>query len=388
MVVKDEALLIAQAIESVRHVVDEIVVVDTGSTDDTREIAARCGARVYAHAYDGNLGKARNAYMDLARGAWVLVLDGDEKIAQRDAATIRALTEDIGSVAYRFIVHNYTRSLDLLCDWHPNSGTYQEEEAFSQCPGHSRFRVVRLFRRLPTVRYEEGYSGHTNPLRSLRAVGGAVRDADVVIHHFQCRKGGEGFVMRKQHERLASEQKHLALCPDDALAHLNVGRTLFALGQDAEALGHLDRAVDLDAHSEQARLSRAIVRYETGDYTGAVADLDAAVSAAPTFADGWTVLGMAYHALDRREAATDAFTAALALRPQHPVALNSFGVLLMDLGEGVRAEQYFRQALAVLPDHPTARANLETLLNGAALRSADADDYTLVPEISDEGHHV
>src|SRR6187401_944284 len=98
MMVKDEELLLEQAITSVRHVVDEIVVVDTGSTDRTREIAERCGARLYEHAWDANFGQGRNTYLDHARGEWVLVLDGDEKIAALDAVRIRALTEEAGTV--------------------------------------------------------------------------------------------------------------------------------------------------------------------------------------------------------------------------------------------------------------------------------------------------
>lgn len=383
MMVKDEELLLEQAIASVRDIVDEIVVVDTGSTDRTREIAVRCGARLFEHAWDGNFGLGRNAYLDHARGEWVLVLDGDEKVAARDAVRIRALTDNAGAVAYRFLVHNYTRGFDLLCDWHPNDGLYPEEESFSQCPGYSRFRVARLFRRWPAVRYDEGPSAHTNPLRSLRATGGTIGDADIVIHHYQYRKGGEAFVARKQRERLEGERKHLDLHPEDALAYLNAGRTLFSLGDDDLALHHLNRAVELDSEAEQARLSRAIVRYETGDYSGAASDLEAAVAFAPAFADGWTVLGMAYHALERPEAAAAAFAKALALQPSHPMALNSFGVLLMDLGELERAEQKFRQALAILPEHPAARSNLRALLE-----SGNTVDESFVAEVADKADEV
>jgi Tfp pilus assembly protein PilF len=389
MIVKDEEMLLPQAIESVRDVVDEIVVVDTGSTDRSREIAASCGARVYEHAWDGRFGPARNAYLRWARGQWVLVLDGDEKIARRDALVLRRLTEDTGTAGYRLPVHNYTRSLDLLCDWHPNRGAYPDEEEFSQCPGYSRFRVVRLFRRAPHVRYEEGYSTHTNPSRSLRAAGGVMRDGDVVIHHFQYRKGGEAFIARKQLQRLANERHHLELYPDDAMAHLNVGRTLLLLQQDDEALWHLTRAVTLSDDPGPAFLSRAIARFETGQYAGAAADLEAAVGLFPEFFDAWAVLGIVYHALDRHTAATEAFARALALHPLHPVALNSFGVLLLDVGDTAGAVDYFRRALAVLPDYPTARANLASALERHSASSVDpANDQPLRVEIDDKREDV
>ena len=369
MTVKNEAQLIERAIDSVRAAVDEIVVVDTGSTDDTREIAARCGARVYEHAWDGRLGPPRNASLRLAHGRWVLVLDGDETIAQRDTAALRELIADPQAVAYWFMVHNYTRSFDLLCDWHPNRGGYPEEEEFSQCPGHSRFPVLRLFRREDSVRYEEGISSHISPVESLRALG-SFRNADVVIHHFQYRKGGEAFIARKQRERLADEQQHLEHRPDDGLAHLNVGRTLFALGDDEPALVHLDRAVEL-SDDPRALISRAIARFETGAFDGAAADAADAARYSAQSADAWCILGMAEHARERYAAAAEALRTALVLRPLHPLALNSFGVLLMDRGDVAGAADYFRRALASLPDFPAARANLADVLARAHLHDAD-----------------
>jgi Flp pilus assembly protein TadD len=92
---------------------------------------------------------------------------------------------------------------------------------------------------------------------------------------------------------------------------------------------------------------------------------------------------MAYHALERPEAAAGAFAKALALHPSHPVALNSFGVLLMDLGDLARAEQFFRDALMVLPEHPAARANLEALLEQRS-SSSDAVGEALTAKLADE----
>jgi tetratricopeptide (TPR) repeat protein len=374
MIVRDEELLLRQAIESVRAAVDEIVVVDTGSVDRTRDIARECGARLFERPWTGRFDVARNAYLELARGDWVLVLDGDEKIAQRDAGGLRELTRNSGTAGYRFTVHNYTSSLDLLCDWHPNRGAYPEEEAFSQCPGYSRFQVARLFRRAPGIRYDEGYSAHTNPLKSLHATGEAVRDAGVVIHHFQCRKGGERFVAEKQLARLEMERRHLEQAPNDALALLNVGRTLFSLGRDSEALQYLDRAVAVGERDEQTRVSRAIVRYEAGDYGGAIDDLVVALKERADFADAWTVLGMAHHAAERPDDARIALERAVAVHPFHPIALNSLGVVLMDLGDTAGAERSFRAAMAVLPEHPLARENLAVLLGSDAASVGDDDE--------------
>ncbi len=382
MTVKDEAQLIGRAIDSVRGFVDDVVVVDTGSSDATREIAAACGARVYERPWDGRFGTARNASLELARGEWALVLDGDEAIAPQDAGLIRDLIRDPEAVAYRLPVHNYTRSFDLLTDWHPNRGRYPEEETFSDCPGYSRFFVVRLFRRASGVRYDDAISSHINPVRSLDALGASIGDAPVVIHHFQFRKGGEAFIAEKQRLRLADEQRHLEQCPGDALAHLNVGRTLFALGDDARALWHLDRAVELTEEPSRALLSRAVVRLEIGDPDRAAEDVATALHRLPEYSDAWIVLGIAEHARGDYAAAEVALSTALRLRPWHPLALNSLGVLRLDRGETAAAADCFRQALRSLPDFPAARANLAEAL--AASGASDGADESLAVQIGEK----
>src|SRR5262249_44652294 len=77
MVVKNEEQLIGASLASIRSIVAEMIVVDTGSTDKTPSIATAAGARVIHYPWDGSLGRARNAYLSAARGAWILILDGD-----------------------------------------------------------------------------------------------------------------------------------------------------------------------------------------------------------------------------------------------------------------------------------------------------------------------
>src|SRR6185369_15137649 len=91
-IVKDETARLAACLESVSGTVDEIVIVDTGSTDDTVELARARGARVVSWAWRDDFAAARNESLRHARGDWVLVLDADERLAL-GAPTVR------GSVA-------------------------------------------------------------------------------------------------------------------------------------------------------------------------------------------------------------------------------------------------------------------------------------------------
>ncbi len=91
MIVKNEERFLAECLESVRDCVDEINVVDTGSTDATIAIARRFGANVIERAWRNDFSWARNESLALATRRWVLVLDADEEIAREAVPLLRAL---------------------------------------------------------------------------------------------------------------------------------------------------------------------------------------------------------------------------------------------------------------------------------------------------------
>lgn len=95
MIVKNEEECLAQCLESVRGVVDEIVILDTGSTDGTREIARRYTDRVYDYGWEDDFSKARNASFSLASKPFILWLDADDVIDPDDAEKLAALKETL-----------------------------------------------------------------------------------------------------------------------------------------------------------------------------------------------------------------------------------------------------------------------------------------------------
>ena len=78
MIVKNESRLIADCLRSARGICKQLVVVDTGSDDDTAAIAAAEGAEVYHHPWPGHFSTARNISLEYATEDWILILDGDE----------------------------------------------------------------------------------------------------------------------------------------------------------------------------------------------------------------------------------------------------------------------------------------------------------------------
>ncbi|MBK7702357.1 MAG: glycosyltransferase [bacterium] len=130
MIAKDEEATIGQTIKSALAVVDEIVVGDTGSSDNTRLIAEGYGARVVDVPWDDDFAAARNAVLAEARSDWILVLDADERLQPVRPVEMQRLLSEPDAAGYR---------VAILA-----GGQERGEESATQ---------VRLFRNHPYVRY-------------------------------------------------------------------------------------------------------------------------------------------------------------------------------------------------------------------------------------------
>lgn len=367
MIVKNEGLLIGNSLGSVKEIADEIVIVDTGSTDRTCEIAEALGARILQHSWDGSDGRARNLYLRAARGDWILVLDGDEAIARRDLAKIKSLVRKRSFIGYRLTVRNYTDDYDLMWDWHPNDRAYSREEMLSSCPGWIRTQPLRLFRNFPDVEYVESTSVHTNPIASLRRYAGHIeRQHDVVIHHFQYLKGGGGFLSGKQRLRLEGEISHVKRFPQEPYPYLNVAKTLFAERRDAEAISYLSNAVKLDPSFHDAYQLWGMIELENGNFRSAKRHLKRAIQVKPESADAWALLGMVLVEDGNPKVGISALRNAIQLHPNHLLAHNSLGVLYEDLGMYDEARQEYLTALTLHPRFRPAEANFARLTRAHA----------------------
>lgn len=80
MIVKNEERMLPRCLQSIKNIADEIIVVDTGSTDRTMEIARSFGARVYEHPWQKDFSLHRNQSISYATGDWILQIDADEEL--------------------------------------------------------------------------------------------------------------------------------------------------------------------------------------------------------------------------------------------------------------------------------------------------------------------
>lgn len=200
MIVRDEASMLPAFFESVTGLWDELVIVDTGSEDETVSLCEAAGARVVHFEWVDDFSAARNAGLEVAEGEWILFLDADERPSPEIRDQIREVTRarDIGAatvVMRNELPHGNHRDASLL----------------------------RLFRSHSSVRFR--YPIHEDISRPvldrLRATGRSLRHLDGVVRHL-------GYVRQTMVDRdkkmrdLRMLQRCLENDPDDLYVHFKL----------------------------------------------------------------------------------------------------------------------------------------------------------------------
>ena len=110
MIVKNEARCLARCLSSVQSLVQEIIIVDTGSTDDTKHIACRYNAIIHDFAWINDFSAARNFALEKATGDWILVLDADEYASEPLLHSISLFIQGDKAVGRLKIVSDFRRN--------------------------------------------------------------------------------------------------------------------------------------------------------------------------------------------------------------------------------------------------------------------------------------
>ncbi len=214
MIVKNEESFLAECLQSVKDVADQIVVVDTGSTDRTVAIAKQFGAEVHHFTWQDDFAAARNASLKYARGNWIFWLDADERLTPESVPVLqRLLRPEKKPVAYRVTIKN------VMADG----------KTFKISTGH------RLFTNHKKI-YFEGRV-HEQIIYSVARNGGEEREAPIQLFHLGYGLSAEAQQAKDQRNRrlllkMVEEQ------PQNAYAHYTLGQNYNLSGEYAKALEH------------------------------------------------------------------------------------------------------------------------------------------------------
>lgn len=293
MIVKDEEANLPRCLQSLKPIVDELVIVDTGSTDRTGQLAEIFGARLFERPWDGDFAAARNAALEQASGDWILVMDADELIAPQDHERFRhCLRLDSTPAGYIMLTRNYRNSVSIE-GWQANDGSYPLQE---QGGGWVASSKIRLFPNQAAIRFEKPV--HELVDYSIDRLQLPVRSLDIPIHHYGYLDADRQRCKQEQYYRLGCEklrqaggsdlkslselavqaaelgyyqqaielwQQVLAIDANFVLAWFNLGYCHLQLGDIAQAFNLSQRALALAPNHREAALNAAIAAFCLGN---------------------------------------------------------------------------------------------------------------------------
>lgn len=217
LIVRDEAAVLPRCLASIRELVDEIVVVDTGSTDGSPRIAAEFGARVFGFDWRNDFAAARNAALEHARGRWILYIDADECAGPLGREALASHLTDRGLVA-------------SMVRFRPRTG-------------FTRYQQYRLFRNDPRIRFRNVIHETMVPdvETVMRTDGLRIGHSELAIDHF----GYDGNQDAKHRRNIPLLRERLARDPEHVYSWNHLGQALAGLGDVDGALAAWWRAVDV-----------------------------------------------------------------------------------------------------------------------------------------------
>ena len=354
MIVRNEARTLARCLESVSGAVDEIVILDTGSTDETKEIAGRYTDRVYDYVWQDDFSAARNASLALGTKPYLLWLDADDMLEREDRAKLIALKSRLdGSVDA--VMTPYYYAFD-------DSG-----------------RPSFVFERERIIRADAGFR-FEGAVHEAIAVGGRVLHEDVIVRHM--RKGEENHTARN----LAIYERQLAagkpLSPRDRYYYARELMAAERLREAEEAFGQYLQGSGSAENRMDARMQRAECLRRLGKTDEAMRQLLLALDDGCPRAETLCAIGALCMGRDD-EAAVFWYRAALLCgEPRTDSAFTqpaAYGYIpLMQLcvlydrrGEHCEASRMNERALLLRPDDPAAlrnRAYFEALFDRERIR--------------------
>jgi O-antigen biosynthesis protein len=325
MIVRDAARDLALCLESVRGIADEIVIADTGSADNSVDLARNLGARVIRIPWENDFARARNFSLAEVTADWVLSMDADERLDPAAGQRLPPLLASRTARAYQVPIRNYVLTLDERI-WdrpaRPNDSPLPEAKNY---PAYVDHENVRLFRRDPNL-YFVGRVHETVGPRVLET-GGRLGRADFLIHHFGLAVDPQTQNRKNIYYRELSIQKVQEM-PQSAQAHFELGMVETS---EERALHCFNLACELK----------------------------------PDFTEAWIFAGMMHRKLEHFQEALMALTRAWKLAPANSLIAESLGDVYYDIGDFQQAEKEYRRARKLGP----ARAGLDSKLGLVQVRN-------------------
>jgi tetratricopeptide (TPR) repeat protein len=332
MIVRDEERRLADCLQSVAGVFTQTVIVETGSKDNTKDIAREFGVELYEAPWRDSFAAARNEALSKATGQWVFWMDADETIpAESVEPILRRAIEATAEVA-GFIVPVQFAGSDA-----------------------TRADHIKLFRNIEGLQWR--YRVHEQIYPALREHGRIERLDAFVLHT------GYDNTPQAQHRKRARNDRLLKLdfkdSPDDPLVLFNLGVEAHGRERHMDAVRWLEKAIPLIPPSESyIRKAFALLagsRQGVGDVAGALTACEVGLKLLGTDPELHFRAGQALGALGRYEEAKQQYLLVADRAPDYfssldtevlgPKRDHNLAVVCMQLGEQFEAKEWLRKAI-------------------------------------------
>lgn len=306
MIVKNEESVIKRCLDSIKDIADEIIIVDTGSTDRTIEIAESFGAKIIRHEWKDDFSEARNVCLQNAASDWILTLDADEFIERKDLINIKRIMEFENFDAFRLTLFNYSNNENDV-------GWMRLSEKRGGYSGYLPIEIARLFRNNKKYRYEGAV--HETIENSIMKNKGRISSIDIPIHHFG---GFDETLKEKQLKYLEYSKKRIEKNPDDAKAYCDIAVISFKfLGNIEEAIKNLSKAIEVDKKYIRSYIILGEIYVYLKKYGDAASCYEKIIKIDNKNSDAYFNLGQIYFELKKYKEACEFYKMALELGCMH-----------------------------------------------------------------------
>ncbi|NES82668.1 MAG: tetratricopeptide repeat protein [Moorea sp. SIO2B7] len=367
MIVKNEEASLPRCLTSVKDVVEEMVILDTGSTDKTMEIAQEFGARIYHFQWCNDFAAARNEALKYVQGEWVLVLDGDEVLTSEIVPHMQQAMEGDNNLVINLVRHEIEALqspyslVSRLFRNHPKvkfSRPYHsmvDDSVAQLLQQESHWRVVSL---TPVAILHYGYQPEAiaslnKSIRAQQAMEGYL--ASHPNDPYTCSKLAPIYIKEGQ------VKKGIKLLKSGLKSNLATPGVLFELqyhlGNVYARQQNLDQAA---VHYQKAINQPILPQLKLGAYNNlgnllmAAGDLQSAKQAYetvlkidPNFALGYYNLGMTLKAQGNFVEAITSYQEAIKLNHNYAFAYQNLGVVLLKIGNVLESLEAFKKAISL-----------------------------------------
>ena len=361
MIILNEEEWLENCLNSIKDLVDEIIIVDTGSTDNSKEIAKKFTDKIYDFKWCEDFSAARNFSLSKATNDWILSLDADEVIAKMDQDKIREIIKLDEAESYFFNWRNYFNDINISGFISCTGDKYGESKIAN---GFCVAKVLRFFKN------KKGYvfdgKIHETPASSIKKNKGKIFDTDVVIHHYGSLDKKKLIEKKEHYIKLLKKRLEKEDFKEKSkdYVYFELAIELINIKRNAEAIEYLKKAIEIseeytylynlaaqylvikryedaekffkkaivksteypekynyqnpqmyNRYNPSIYLNLGAIYFEKGEYNKAIKKLEKSLELNPLYANAYFNLGLVYRKKGKLNKIEELFEKAVELNP-------------------------------------------------------------------------